>query len=71
MKILNNPLLNRKFNFIKTSKRFFKLMTPEECFVNMRNSEDRKDIQQCTMKPLPEASNFKCKNFYSYFINQY
>lgn len=59
MKILKNQslLIKTNFSFLKVAKKYFKLMTPEECLVNMKNSQGKMDIQQCKMNPLPEASN--------------
>jgi len=58
MKSLKNQNKKRGFDFFKSlNKNFaFKLMTPEECLVNMRNCQGRTDMQKCKMNPLTEAS---------------
>ena len=58
MKILKTLNAKRNFNLFKTiNKKFgFKLMTPEECLVNLKNCQGRTDMQKCKMNPLPEAS---------------
>lgn len=66
MKILKNQNTKRSFDLLKTTnKKFaFKLMTPEECLVNMKNSQGRTDMQKCTMNPLPEASKIPKSIFF-------
>ncbi len=56
---------NNSFVLFRLSRKFaFKLMTPEECLVNMKNCQGRTDMQKCKMNPLPEASKkiFKLMN---------
>jgi hypothetical protein len=55
MKILEK-IKNKNFTFLKLSKRNFKLMTPEECLINMKNSLGKTGMSQCQMNPLEEAS---------------
>jgi len=60
MKIFKSQKTKRNLGLFNLSKKFaFKLMTPEECLVNMKNSQGRTDMQKCTMNPLPEASKIK------------
>ncbi len=42
---------------IKATKKNFQILTPEECFVNMKESLRRLNVESCSLKPLPEASN--------------
>ena len=45
--------------FLKTSKKFFRMLSPEEYVVNMTESIRRTNVESCKLRPLPEASKYK------------
>lgn len=51
--------------FQKITKKYFQLLTPEEYFINMRESLKRLEIEQTKLTPLPEANhdpkNTRCR----------
>jgi hypothetical protein len=51
----------RKLNFklLKVWKRNFELLTPEEYFVNYKESIKKTSYESCKLLPLPEASKIK------------
>ena len=53
---IENFNTNKYPNLIKLSKKYFQIMTPQECLVNMKESMRRMAVESCTLKPMPEAS---------------
>jgi hypothetical protein len=48
--------LYTKNTFYKVSRKYFHLMTPEEYFVNIKESLRKIGIDSAKLMPLPEAS---------------
>ncbi len=61
--MFNRNLINNNIDcnskFLKTSKKFFRILTPEEYIVNMTESIRRTNVESCKLRPLPEASKYK------------
>ena len=58
------PKLNKKL--FKQSVKFFQVLTPEEYFVNARESLGKHSVESCKLLPLPEAS----KNYIFYYFKK-
>lgn len=60
--MFKNTLINKSntsSRLFKLSKKFFKMLTPEEYLVNITESIRRTGVESCKLKPLPEASKYK------------
>ena len=52
-------LMNKKntsISLFKISLKKFQILTPQEYFMNMKESLRRLNVESCRLNPLPEAS---------------